>query len=170
MINVKIKKQLNSDKLRKIAAFLLLMYVAFTVNKAFLSPERILFREGLIIQKMEYGYFSRELINIKPFSTIVNYFNNYEAFGFWYWFINVWGNILFFLPYGFLGPLVFKSIRCKMGIFIFALLIPLMIEVSQELLSLGVYDIDDIILNFIGIIFGYLILKIFIKRASISEQ
>ncbi|MCT4631868.1 MAG: VanZ family protein [Firmicutes bacterium] len=164
MINIKIKKQLNIDFLKKVATVLLLMHIALTLHKAFLSPERMLFREGLVLQKMKYGYFSKELTNLCPFSTIVNYFNNYEVFGFRYWFINVWGNILFFLPYGFLGPLVFDKIRNKFGIVLFALAIPMGIEVLQEIFSLGIYDVDDIILNFFGILVGYVFLILFLRR------
>lgn len=164
MINIKRNFDMNWDRLKKILGVLLFIYVCFTVYKAFLSPERLLFRESLEIQKSNLGYFSKDMINITPFSTIVNYFNNYECFGFRYWFINVWGNILFFVPYGFMCPIIFEKLRKTSWFLVFAFILTATIEVLQEVSSLGIFDIDDIILNFIGTLFGYYIYKILIKK------
>lgn len=71
------------------------------------------------------------------------------------------GNMLMFIPMGILLPLVFKKIN-KKNIFIISLFIPLLIEILQPIFSRS-FDIDDIIMNFIGIVIGYLVVIIFRK-------
>lgn len=71
------------------------------------------------------------------------------------------GNVLMFIPMGILIPLVFKKTNIK-NIFIISIFIPLSIEVLQPIVGRS-FDIDDIIMNFIGIVIGYLIILIFRK-------
>ncbi len=73
------------------------------------------------------------------------------------------GNVLMFIPMGVLIPLCFKNIGNK-KIVIYAVLIPLIIEIFQPIIGRS-FDIDDIIMNFLGIIIGYLIV-ILIRRIS----
>lgn len=72
------------------------------------------------------------------------------------------GNVLMFIPMGMLLPLCFKKINNK-SIVIYAILIPLMIEFFQPIIGRS-FDIDDLIMNFLGIIIGYLISKYFVKK------
>ena len=71
------------------------------------------------------------------------------------------GNMLMFIPMGIMLPLVFKNIN-KKNIFVIAILITLSIEILQPIVGRS-FDIDDIIMNFIGSIIGYLAVTIFIK-------
>ena len=71
------------------------------------------------------------------------------------------GNILMFIPMGILLPLVFKKIN-KKNIFIISIFITLSIEVLQPIVGRS-FDIDDIIMNFIGIIIEYLVVVTFRK-------
>ena len=66
------------------------------------------------------------------------------------------GNVLMFIPFGILLSLCNKKINSK-NIFLYAILIPLMIEILQPFIGRS-FDIDDIIMNFLGIIIGYLII------------
>lgn len=70
-------------------------------------------------------------------------------------------NMLMFIPMGILLPLVFKKIN-KKNTFIISIFITLSIEVLQPIVGRS-FDIDDIIMNFIGIIIGYLVVVIFRK-------
>lgn len=71
------------------------------------------------------------------------------------------GNMLMFIPMGILLPLVFKKIN-KKNIVIISIIITSSIEILQPIVSRS-FDIDDIIMNFIGIIIGYLIVAIIRK-------
>ena len=62
-------------------------------------------------------------------------------------------NFLMFLPFGFFLPFVSKKINQR-NIWKTALIIPVFIEVLQPVMGRS-FDIDDLILNFAGIVFGY---------------
>ena len=77
------------------------------------------------------------------------------------------GNMLIFIPMGIMLPLVFKNIN-KKNIFVIAILITLSIEILQPIVGRS-FDIDDIIMNFIGSIIGYLAVTIFIKLKETNK-
>ena len=68
--------------------------------------------------------------------------------------INLFGNIIMFIPFGFLGWLNAKYFSFKKLIvdFLSALII---VEALQYLTRLGVFDIDDLALNSLGVWIGY---------------
>lgn len=74
--------------------------------------------------------------------------------------INVFGNIIMFMPIGFLAPILYKKVDSYKQITLFGLAISALIECAQLFLVRGT-DIDDLILNTIGTILGYLIFTIF---------
>lgn len=65
------------------------------------------------------------------------------------------GNLLMFIPMGILLSLCFKNIN-KKNMFKYAILIPLTIEVLQLVVGRS-FDIDDLVMNFLGIVIGYYI-------------
>ena len=77
------------------------------------------------------------------------------------------GNMLMFIPMGIMLPLVLKNIN-KKNIFVIAILIILSIEILQPIVGRS-FDIDDIIMNFIGSIIGYLAVTIFIKLKETNK-
>ncbi|SKB86487.1 VanZ like family protein [Soonwooa buanensis] len=76
--------------------------------------------------------------------------------------INIIGNFLMFLPFGFLAWIFPKFYDFKTLIlsFLFVLII---VEALQYFTRLGVFDIDDIILNSIGMSLGFLLMN-FLER------
>ena len=97
-----------------------------------------------------------QTINLKPFKEILRYPINSLLF-----IKNVIGNILLFIPYSFFLSFYFKINRLY-KILIICLSLTLTIELIQINIK-RVFDIDDIILNLISSILGYLIYKIFKK-------
>lgn len=77
-----------------------------------------------------------------------------------YWFFII-GNIIGFVPLGFVTPLFFKNMRsyCKVGLVGF--LISLLIETTQLIFRLGLFELDDLFHNTLGTIIGYCIYVIF---------
>ena len=74
-------------------------------------------------------------------------------------FINLFGNILMFVPPGYLLPKIWKSCR-KFGTTFWIMLISILaVEVLQYISGLGSMDVDDLILNLLGVIMGYLFWK-----------
>lgn len=65
------------------------------------------------------------------------------------------GNFLMFIPMGILLSLCFKNFK-KKNMFKYAILIPFTIEVLQLVVGRS-FDIDDLVMNFLGIVIGYYI-------------
>lgn len=83
--------------------------------------------------------------------------------------VNIFGNIGLFVPFGILVPCCFRSQR-KYGVFLLnLLLVIIVIELLQILTGTGTFDIDDIILNFIGGTLGFAITAIKPIRRSIEK-
>ncbi|MDY3344782.1 teicoplanin resistance protein VanZ [Riemerella anatipestifer] len=72
--------------------------------------------------------------------------------------INIFGNIIMFIPFGFLGWCYpkYQNLRILSLDFIVAITI---VESMQYFTRLGVFDIDDILLNTFGVLLGYWIYK-----------
>ena len=68
------------------------------------------------------------------------------------------GNLLMFIPMGILLSLCFKNFK-KKNMFNYAILIPLSIEVIQLVVGRS-FDIDDLVMNFLGIFIGYYIVEL----------
>ncbi len=68
--------------------------------------------------------------------------------------------ILWFVPMGYFIPALTKQKRFKQTLII-GVLVVLLFEVMQLILSLGQFDVDDILLNGIGVIIGYTLYKAF---------
>ncbi len=102
-------------------------------------------------QDNNYGY-----SNYIPFKEIFRYNVTSELF-----FKNVIGNILLFIPFGlFVSHII--SIKKAFPILILSLISSLSIELTQ--IAIGrVFDVDDVILNVVGGLLGYLIYKLFCK-------
>ena len=68
--------------------------------------------------------------------------------------INLFGNIIMFIPFGFLGWLNAKYFSFKKLIVDF-LSVLIIVEILQYLTRLGVFDIDDLALNSLGVWIGF---------------
>lgn len=69
--------------------------------------------------------------------------------------MNLFGNILLFLPLGFFPPLLWKGMQKFWKSAALAAGIMICIEALQMLLLVGTCDVDDIILNVLGASLGY---------------
>lgn len=111
-----------------------------------------------------YGSYYRsssEIIsyNLIPFKTIVSYFIGFYRYPFDVWFFNIFGNVMAFIPLGFFVPIVFEKVKkLKYSIFI-GVSMSFCIEILQIITKLGSLDVDDIILNTIGTLIGYIVYK-----------
>jgi len=75
--------------------------------------------------------------------------------------INIFGNIIGFVPLGFFLPKLFSNKINNIKKFsLFILLILFTIEILQPIFKVGTFDVADIILNFLGCSIGYTIFKI----------
>ncbi|KAF6581096.1 VanZ family protein [Paenibacillus sp. EKM212P] len=128
--------------LHHVALMLLILYTGLLLYWMFLGFGRTL-RPG-----PPYSY------NIVPFDTIRQYWRAMGSFPFRVWGVNLLGNIGVFIPFGILVPIIWVSMR-SIGSLLLTIVIALVIlEVSQMLLGAGTMDVDDIILNVLGVLCG----------------
>ena len=69
--------------------------------------------------------------------------------------LNVLGNIVCFVPLGFLVPSVINFKNKFLAVVIVAFSSVLMVEVIQLVTKIGSFDVDDILLNVSGAMLGY---------------
>lgn len=102
-----------------------------------------------------YGFSTKvnELeINMKPFAVLVNGRLNP---------MNLFGNIAMFMPIGFLLPLMSRKMQHGIRAILVGSFLSVLIEFLQVFLRRGT-DIDDVILNTIGTVIGYVLASAFL--------
>lgn len=97
--------------------------------------------------------------NFIPFEEMFRY-----EFGTQLFYKNVVGNMLMFIPYGFFIS-YFLKIKKPWLILLLTTLVSITIEVTQLLIG-RVFDIDDIMLNIVGGLLGFIIYYLFVKIKS----
>jgi glycopeptide antibiotics resistance protein len=108
--------------------------------------------------------------NLKPFSLIVPQWRNMLA-GQPGAIRQFFGNILIFVPAGLLMPFIFKKTQRFFGALLGGFIFTLTIETLQLILVLASmsyrkFDVDDLILNTLGAIIGYIIYRIIFHRKN----
>lgn len=148
-------------KNKKLIKILFYIYIAFLILFVVLkfdgSFERIISLHNSIIENEKDGLRN---INLIPFRSISPYLKNITEP---YAFKNIIANILVFIPLGF-----FVSNKNSKNVFktlVICISVILSIECIQLLFKIGFFDVDDIILNFIGSLIGMGINKILIKES-----
>ena len=138
------KKKLNKKLITFIGWILLYIYILLLSYFLFFSE-----RYGRDLVTQQY--------NLQLFKEIKRFIRYRGQIGLEGFIVNIFGNIIAFMPYGFLLPLLNKAYRRFYIILILCVLFSLAVETAQLLLKVGVFDIDDILLNSFGGILGYLI-------------
>ena len=97
--------------------------------------------------------------NLVPFQEIRRYLSQFREITF-VAVINVIGNILIFVPFGALLFIFSKKLARFFSTLMLSLLLSLVIETTQYVTRVGVFDVDDITLNTLGGVTGWIIYKI----------
>ncbi len=90
--------------------------------------------------------------NFVPFKTILPYLLGHKGLiiaG-----VNLIGNIALLVPIGFLVTCIYPNLKWK-SLLLIAIIAGFSIEMPQVVLGVGIFDIDDIILNALGVMIGY---------------
>jgi glycopeptide antibiotics resistance protein len=147
-------------KNRFLPLFLLLVYVVVLV-KVMVLKDVPMIRMGPIM--LNFGGTQVGDPNYIPFKTILPYLLG--DYGFLIGALNIGGNIIFLMPIGFLPSFVFAKIDWKKSLVV-AVLSGMSIELTQVFLQIGIFDIDDVILNGLGVMIGYWMYVLFQKIMS----
>ena len=112
------------------------------------------------VDDLSYREMLERNINLTPLQTIRDYWNvvfyrTNDAY-LVHCFINLAGNVLLFIPAGWLLPKIFPTQRNFIRFFATCTGQILLVESVQLFTLLGSFDIDDVILNLCGMILGFL--------------
>ena len=112
------------------------------------------------VDGLRYEQMLARNINLTPFLTIRNYlyviFHSQNERLILHCVINLLGNVLLFIPAGDLMPKIWKRQRNFFVFFFTCAVAILLIEFVQLFTLLGSFDVDDIILNLLGMLLGFL--------------
>lgn len=104
--------------------------------------------KGVILEGLSTANFTLG----KSIRMYIKYFNK---FPFWNGFANLVGNILVFIPYGFVLPKAYPRCGKWWRIFYCAVGFVMCVELFQLFSAFGAFDVDDILLNVSGAMIGY---------------
>lgn len=93
--------------------------------------------------------------NLIPFQEIGRFWKYRSRLGVWS-FVNLFGNVLVFVPFGFFEPMASKQ-RSLLSAVTDGLFLSMVVEVFQLVSKVGRFDVDDLILNTLGAFIGYLL-------------
>lgn len=129
-------------RFRKWGKVLFVLYILFLLY--FLIFSEWYGRTGVM---EEYHY------NLVPFQEIKRFWNYRDQLGLSA-FMNLFGNVVIFMPLGFLGAMASRHrsfIRTSLDGF----LLSLVVEVFQLIAMVGRFDVDDLMLNTLGTMLGF---------------
>ena len=110
-------------------------------------PDRIFKRQGNYVPFKEISQGIKHLSLSDPFSSL-----------------NLVGNLLAFIPFGVCVPMLLsQKVRLFQKVFMLSFALSLSFEVTQLVLYIGTFDVDDLILNTCGGVVGYAIYRMLVS-------
>lgn len=146
-----IKKE-NNQKLKKdITWILFILYIIFLLSTIVYTK----LTTGTIYPKLNIKS------NVVPFTSIIETITLLltKTQGFYYMFDYLILDIILFIPLGLFLPILFPKTKKIKNFILICLAISFIKELFQLLLNVGMFNIDDIILNLSGAIISYTIFK-----------
>ena len=98
--------------------------------------------------------------NLELFREIKRYLMYREQIGMVYFAINLLGNVVVFMPFGFLMPTLTNYKYNVVLISLMSFEFSLLIEIVQLFTKLGSFDVDDLLLNTLGGFSGYILYRL----------
>jgi len=145
-------------KKRLTATIILIVYSAILVD-VLVFKYLPLIRIGRM--RFRFGGTQDGPANFIPLKTILPYLLGEK--GFMIAVLNLAGNILLLVPIGFLVPFIYPNMTWKKTL-VLAVATGFALEGMQALLHVGIFDVDDLILNGLGVMAGYWLFMIRAKR------
>ncbi|AZA77847.1 VanZ family protein [Chryseobacterium sp. G0186] len=135
--------------LKKIYKIIIIPYTLFLLYLMFLGMGRFQYEDNLITVEPVFSTikFIRGAMSWKDIVMIVI------------------GNIVMFIPFGFLGWVFTRLRDLKTLIFTFVSAITI-VEALQYFTRMGIFEVDDILLNTLGVYLGWILCRFIEKRFS----
>ena len=103
------------------------------------------------------GRYEEFSYNLRPLVEIRRFIKYRQQVGFDYFFLNIAGNVIGFIPIGMILPVMSRRFYSFFRTVLFGFSLSFLVECLQLITRAGTFDVDDIILNTAGTIIGYLI-------------
>ena len=140
-------KDSTKRKIRFLSVLLFILYVLLLVYFLFFSEEY----GRVTAEERVYRY------NLVPFVEIRRFWIYRKQLGMFALITNLFGNVIGFLPFGFILPVILDKMRSGWLIVLAGFGLSVTVEVIQLITKVGCFDVDDMILNTAGAALGYLL-------------
>ena len=135
----------KKEKPHIVAVILFVLYLMLLFYLLFFSETY-----GRTMTERSYRY------NLELFKEIKRFWENRDSLGWQSVITNLAGNIVAFAPFGFFLPMLIRIGKNVFGCVLMSALFSLLVEAVQLVTKVGAFDVDDIFLNAIGGLVGFL--------------
>lgn len=142
-------KKETKRKIQIVSVALFLLYLILLTYFLFFAENL-----GRVYTEREYAY------NLKAFKEIGRFWTYRKELGFAAVFLNIAGNVLCFMPFGAILPVLNRKARNFFMITLLSFEFSLLVECAQLVSKVGSFDVDDLILNTLGGMLGFFVFTI----------
>ena len=139
----------NTTKNQKLGWVLFISYLVLLVYFLFFAESL-----GRTQVQEDYAY------NLELFKEIKRFYNYRHQVGMTAFILNVFGNVAAFVPCGFFLPIVSRRSKQWYNTVLISFLLSLTVETIQLVCKVGSFDVDDMLLNTLGGILGFISYKL----------
>ncbi len=142
----------NQEKIKKSWKIFVFFYILVIIKLIiFKYPISILgsIMENWGSESIRNGVHSANFIPFKTIKMYIRYYGSLNSFE------NLFGNILIFIPLGCFLPKALSRMKNIFWMFLFSGCFIIDIELFQLVTRFGEFDVDDIILNLLGVLIGF---------------
>jgi glycopeptide antibiotics resistance protein len=141
----------NTDRSKQVFWWILFIIYLVGISYFLFFSERYGRTEG----NSDYRY------NLTLFQEINRFIKYHRTIGLEGFLVNLFGNVIAFMPFGFCLPIISDRDAKLYRVFFWTIGFSLMIETIQLLYKIGIFDVDDLLLNTCGGVLGYFCFCIF---------
>ncbi len=142
-------KKKEANKLKMIEILLFIIYLVLLVYFLFFAESM-----GRTISDREYSY------NLVLFKEIIRFIKYHKELGMTAVLTNIVGNIVCFIPFGYMLPMLSTKTRKLFLVCLVSLELSVVIELTQLIFKVGSFDVDDLVLNTLGGFIGFLLYRL----------
>lgn len=149
----------NTTKIQKCGWLIFVLYLAALTYFMFFAESF-----GRVVnEEAKYSY------NLELFREIKRFYMYREQLGMEAVVLNLAGNVVAFMPFGFFLPVVSRRGRRWYNAILLGFLLSLSIETIQLVCKVGSFDVDDLFLNTVGGILGFICYKM-VQRIRVRRK
>jgi glycopeptide antibiotics resistance protein len=141
---------MKKNRYRRLGFVLFVLYLVLLTYFLF-------FAEEMGRSPDERGVYRYNLVLFKEIRRFIVY---RELLGWRAVFLNIFGNVLAFMPFGFFLPVIWKRLHHFYTVTLLSFTMSLGVETLQLVMRVGSFDVDDLLLNTIGGLAGYVVFSL----------